>query len=160
MQFDTNSVWIIVLTLLLITIFIVVWYFYQELLEAKRKTKSTYENTNIIHKRLQDIEDKLTEPYLEEENDDFEESEYSNYEPSEEENDEMMDKLLESLQEETENTTNLTEVTEAEDKEIEEIPNGEEVTSTGCSHIMISGKRKGLNCGKKILQDGKCSQHL
>jgi hypothetical protein len=177
MEFDTNSVWVIVITLLLITIFIIVWYFYQELLETKKRTKGVYENTTSIHDRLDGIERKISEfedicsvsydgNNNEQENCEEDSVEF-NFDDREKEKifKDLQEELLrdsnedlcvnqqqeEPQEEQQEEIIEYVYETESETEEIQQL----------CCHILVSGKRKGMAC-EKPCQSGqeKCKTHI
>lgn len=55
MEFETKSVWFIVITLLLVTIFIIIWYIYQEFLFTKKKTKELKDANDLLVENINKI---------------------------------------------------------------------------------------------------------
>ena len=180
MEFDTNSVWVIVIGLLLVTIFIVVWYFYQELLIIKRKSNNGLGDlVERIEKIEAEIENNLSYDEDFSENDEDVEYDEELTDIFKELADELQEQKVQELDCEEITTSCEPQVSDSEaHKEVCEAPetqyeeevhlntieeaseHGDEQEHFVCDKILVSGKRKGEPCGKKC-EEGhdKCKKH-
>lgn len=190
MEFETKSVWFIVITLLLVTIFIIIWYIYQEFLFTKKKTKELKDANDLLIENINKInrvifssgpseELECEESESDEENEDECESDCEESEEDlecdiEDDSEETEDNCGNHLHHEEFNEEINVGVGSCKINEIEEIGSGEndiEYTYDAsslipgpeklCNHILTSGKRKGDQCGKKCKgTDEKCKTHV
>lgn len=171
---DTNSVWIIVISLLLICIFVFGYYFY---IEISQKEKVIFDSLN---NRIEELEKNIimNNNYIDECSDIDIDSDYSSEsEPESEPEPELELEQNSSINEINENEVNNkteNEVNESSEEQLDENVNLQSVFSDIksllgtdsvlenelCKHIIISGKRKGKECGKRVKTDGKCVTHI
>lgn len=173
---DTNSVWIIVISLLLVAIFVLGYYFY---IEMSQKDKGVYDSLN---NRIEQLEKNviMNNNYIEDYSDIESYSDESLSETSETSEIVELDKDHQDHSEEK-----ITDITEKEEQQ-QEVNKDEQVTQEMdsekiqsvfsdiksllgedsvttddmCKHIILSGKRKGEECGKRTKSEGKCSTHI
>lgn len=143
MEFNTAPIWSIISILFVVTILLVVWYFYNEIFGLKN--------------RIFSIERFLEGSREPREN---EQVDWTDDEDSVEEYDEP--EYQEEIQEETEDQEEIPEETidqeDAEDQE-EFLEQHSMAQTQGCVHILASGKRKGQECGKPVKEGDKCVTH-
>lgn len=191
---DTNSVWIIVISLLLISIFVFGYYFYLEISQKEKQFK------NNIYNRLEDLEKKviLNQSCIDDNSSESEQSDDSDYDQihgvdtdiedveinnfhvrdsdslpvieeimeCEEDKEQYIDNTLEQQEENIQENKIDNESPDYIDSEkinsvFSDIKSllGNESVIQNCKQIIMSGKRKGEECGKKVKIDGKCSIH-
>jgi hypothetical protein len=105
MEFNTLSIWGIIIFLILVTIFIVIWYSYKEIIYCKRKIEdmsgqTEYIDEDMFFQQMDELDDVCNEDIAYEENEDI----------AYEENDDIQE----------ENTCLLEEIEEDPDPQVEQ----------------------------------------
>lgn len=144
MEFNTAPIWSIISILFVVTILLVVWYFYNEIF--------------VLKNRIFSIERFLEPSMNEDPYDSDEENGYNEY--TEEIEEPEQEELEEELEEYEEPTEPPQEPEELEPEEQDEFLEQHALSqSQGCVHVLASGKRKGQECGKPTKEGDKCVTH-
>ena len=151
MDFNTDSVWYIVYILILVTIFIVVWYLYNEIISCKVSIKNI---SNELHKD-HDLVSYQLEP-LDSDPQVVHDQEPLDSDPQVVHDQEPLDSDPHGFHDQEPLDSDPHGFHDQEP--LDSDPHGFH-DHMKCNFVLLSGKRKGEPCNIKVSQDGLCKKH-